>query len=123
LLLGHDQRAARYLHWDDHSAPRHYEAVWNDAAQQAMQEMLTGASAPAVGTARSLDQLGTCLSRGFAGGGSDRLLPTAFVSFLQDYASGKYREMARTKVLLIVREHGEWKITKEWLAENTPPAK
>jgi maltooligosyltrehalose trehalohydrolase len=40
----------------------------------------------AVGTARPLDQLGACLSRGFADSGSDRLLPTAFVTFLQDYA-------------------------------------
>jgi maltooligosyltrehalose trehalohydrolase len=86
LLLGHDRRAARYLHWHDHSAPRRYEAVWNDAAQQAMQDVLTGASAGAVGTARPLDQLGACLSRGFADSGADRLLPTAFVTFLQDYA-------------------------------------
>jgi isoamylase len=86
LLLGHDQRAARYLHWHDHSAPRRYEAVWNDGAQQAMQELLTAAPAGAVDTARPLDQLGACLSRGFAGGGSDRLLPTAYVTFLQDYA-------------------------------------
>ncbi|MBK7954960.1 MAG: DUF3459 domain-containing protein [Candidatus Accumulibacter sp.] len=86
LLLGHDQRAARYLQWDDHSVPRHYEAVWNDAAQQAMQEVLTAASAGAAATARTLDQLGVFLSRGFAAAGSDCLLPTAFVTFLQDYA-------------------------------------
>ena len=89
LLLGHDQRAARYLHWHDHSAPRHYEAVWNDAAQQAMLEVLTGPPAGTVGGmagARPLDQLGACLSRGFATGEPDCLLPTAFVTFLQDYA-------------------------------------
>ncbi|EXI66048.1 MAG: Glycogen debranching enzyme [Candidatus Accumulibacter adjunctus] len=86
LLLGHDQRAARYLHWPDHSTPRRYAAVWNDAAQQAMQDVLTGAAAGAVGTARPLDQLGACLSRGFADAGVDRLLPTAFVTFLQDHA-------------------------------------
>ena len=39
-------------------------------------------------------------------------------TFLQDYASGNYREMARTKVLLIARENGGWKITREWMAEN-----
>lgn len=44
-------------------------------------------------------------------------------TFLQDYASGSYREMARTKVLLIARENGEWKITKEWMAENKPTTK
>lgn len=41
-------------------------------------------------------------------------------TFLQDYASGSYREMARTKTLLIARENGEWKITKEWMAEIKP---
>ncbi|MBL8428463.1 MAG: hypothetical protein JNJ95_01040 [Dechloromonas sp.] len=39
-------------------------------------------------------------------------------TFLQDYASGNYREMARTKTLMIAREHGEWKIIREWVAEN-----
>ena len=86
LLLGHDRRAARHLHWADHSAPRRYEAVWNDAAQQAMQDVLIGASAGAAGAARSLEQLGACLSQGFADPGPSRLLPTAFVTFLQDYA-------------------------------------
>jgi ketosteroid isomerase-like protein len=39
-------------------------------------------------------------------------------TFLQDYAAGSYREMARTKTLLIARENDGWKITKEWMAEN-----
>lgn len=34
-------------------------------------------------------------------------------SFLQDYASGSYRETARTKTLLIVREGNAWKIRQE----------
>lgn len=51
--------------------------------------------------------------------GIERLNADQFkATFLQDYASGNYREMARTKVLLIARENGEWRITKEWLAEN-----
>jgi hypothetical protein len=40
------------------------------------------------------------------------------LSFLQDYASGSYREMARAKTLLIVREGDDWRITKERLEEN-----
>ncbi|NMQ06398.1 glycogen debranching protein GlgX [Candidatus Accumulibacter phosphatis] len=84
LLLGHDRRAARYVHWHDHSAPRRYEAVWNDAAQQAMQEVLIGAGVTAVD--RPLDQLGACLSRGSTAGGPDSLLPNAFVTFLQDHS-------------------------------------
>ena len=39
-------------------------------------------------------------------------------TFLQDYSSGSYREMARTKTLLITRENDEWKIIREWVAEN-----
>ena len=56
--------------------------------------------------------------------GIERLNADQFkATFLQDYASGSYREMARTKVLLITRENGEWKITKEWMAENKPATK
>lgn len=51
--------------------------------------------------------------------GIERLNADQFkATFLQDYASGNYREIASTKVMLITRENGEWKITKEWLAEN-----
>ena len=39
-------------------------------------------------------------------------------TFQQDYSSGSYREMARTKTLLITRENDEWKIIREWVAEN-----
>lgn len=35
-------------------------------------------------------------------------------SFLQDYASGNYRETARAKTLTFAREGGEWRITGEW---------
>lgn len=35
------------------------------------------------------------------------------VSFLQDYASGSYRETARGKILTVVREDGHWKIARE----------
>lgn len=41
-------------------------------------------------------------------------------TFLQDYASGSYREMARTKTLIVARENGTWKITKEWITDNKP---
>ena len=51
--------------------------------------------------------------------GIERLNDDQFkATFLQDYASGSYREMARTKILHIAREGSEWRITKEWLAEN-----
>lgn len=35
------------------------------------------------------------------------------VSFEQDYASGNYREVSRSKTLHIAREGGEWKIVRE----------
>jgi len=51
--------------------------------------------------------------------GIERLNADQFkATFLQDYASGSYHETARTKTLLIARENGEWKITREWMTEN-----
>lgn len=35
------------------------------------------------------------------------------VSFLQDYASGSYREAGRAKTLQVAREDGQWKIVRE----------
>ncbi len=35
------------------------------------------------------------------------------VSFLQDYASGSYRETGRAKTLQVARENGQWKIVRE----------
>jgi ketosteroid isomerase-like protein len=40
-------------------------------------------------------------------------------TFLQDYAAGSYRETARPKTLLIARQNGNWRITREW-QEETP---
>lgn len=40
--------------------------------------------------------------------------------FLQDYASGTYRESARPKTLLLVRMGDDWRIAGEW--QGTPPA-
>jgi ketosteroid isomerase-like protein len=39
-------------------------------------------------------------------------------TFLQDYASGSYRETARAKTLLMAREGGEWRIRQERLEET-----
>lgn len=51
--------------------------------------------------------------------GIERLNTDLFkATFLQDYASGSYRETARTKTLLVARENGEWKITREWMTES-----
>jgi isoamylase len=68
LLLSHDRRAARYLRWADHSDPRHYEAVWNNAAQQAMQDVLTGAPSGAVTAAQAARSAGCLLEQGGSSG-------------------------------------------------------
>jgi uncharacterized protein (TIGR02246 family) len=47
---------------------------------------------------------------------SDRLRAV----FLQDYASGSYRETARPKTLLLSRQDGDWRIAGEW--QGMPPA-
>lgn len=44
-------------------------------------------------------------------------------TFLQDYASGAYREMGRAKTLLLVRENGQWRISGEWMADQKPAAR
>lgn len=38
----------------------------------------------------------------------------ARVTFLQDYSSGRYKETAQPKTLLLVREGDVWRIVKEW---------
>lgn len=48
--------------------------------------------------------------------GSDRLRAV----FLQDYASGSYRETARPKTLLLSKQGGDWRIAREW--QGAPPA-
>lgn len=47
---------------------------------------------------------------------SDRLRAV----FLQDYASGSYRETARPKTLLLSKQDGDWRIAGEW--QGMPPA-
>ena len=121
LLLGYDHRAARYLHWNNHSDPRRYEAVWNDASQQAMQEVLTGTTQATTGVgSRSLDQLGTCLSKGFASGGPDSLLPTAFVTFLQDYAKISKRPLGERLHQLALRRSLRAMVATSLLAPMPP---
>lgn len=43
------------------------------------------------------------------------------VVFLQDYASGSYRESAQEKTLLLRRNGGQWQIAGEWLGSGPSP--
>lgn len=44
------------------------------------------------------------------------------LTFMQDYASGAYRENARQKILTLIRGRDGWKIETEW-QQGQPPAK
>lgn len=43
------------------------------------------------------------------------------IVFLQDYASGSYREIAQEKTLLLRRNGGQWQIAGEWLGNAPRP--
>lgn len=43
--------------------------------------------------------------------------------FLQDYASGSYRESAKTKTLLLALEGDVWRITGEWMGDHPVTSK
>ena len=42
------------------------------------------------------------------------------VGFLQDYASGNYRETAQPKTLLLIRTGNDWRIAGEWQSTDLP---
>jgi hypothetical protein len=43
----------------------------------------------------------------------------ARITFLQDYASGNYRESAQPKTLIVAREGDAWRILKEWQGDES----
>jgi len=101
LILENDHNAARYLVRDRNGYPRHYTAQWNDDLHHALHILLTGETDGCYGDFkdRPVRYLGRCLAQGFGyqgepsayRGGAERgepsqnLLPTAFVSFLQNH--------------------------------------
>ena len=120
LLLGCHPWAARYLQWDDQSGPRRYAAVWNDAAQQAMQEVLIDAPAGVATVHRPVEQLAACLSAVFAGD-SAALLPTACVTFLQDYSRVGNRALGE-RLHQLVQPHPLGAMVATSLLAPMPPA-
>ena len=101
LILENDHNAARYLVRDRDGHPRQYTAQWNDDLHHALHILLTGEAdgCRADFQARPVWYLGRCLAQGFGyqgepsayrhgterGEPSRLLLPTAFVSFLQNH--------------------------------------
>jgi len=101
LILENDHNAARYLVRDRDGHPRQYTAQWNDDLHHALHILLTGEAdgCRADFKARPVWYLGRCLAQGFGyqgepsayrhgterGEPSRLLLPTAFVSFLQNH--------------------------------------
>jgi maltooligosyltrehalose trehalohydrolase len=101
LILENDRNQSRYLERTSRCRPRAYTAQWNDDFHHAMHVLLTGErdSYYSDYAQRPVDQLGRCLTSGFAyqgeaslyrngearGETTDGLPLTAFVSFLQNH--------------------------------------
>ncbi len=101
LLLENDGNTARYLRWQTSSGKKCYIAQLNDDIHHAYHTLLTGESDVYYSDfcRRPIDHLGRCLTEGFAWQGerspyrqnrprgepSADLMPTRFVSFLQNH--------------------------------------
>ncbi|MFT5701241.1 MAG: maltooligosyltrehalose trehalohydrolase [Desulforhopalus sp.] len=101
LMLENDNNNAHYLRWSTSSGKNCYVAQWNDDIHHAFHVLLTGESE---GYYRDffdtpIDHLGRCLSEGFSWQGQSSpyrgnrsrgepsvdLMPTRFISFLQNH--------------------------------------
>ena len=101
LMLENDNNNAHYLRWSTSSGKKCYAAQWNDDIHHVFHVLLTGERE---GYYRdffdtAIDHLGRCLSEGFAWQGQESpyrgdrprgepsadLLPTSFISFLQNH--------------------------------------
>jgi maltooligosyltrehalose trehalohydrolase len=101
LMLENDNNDARYLRWSTSSGKNCYVAQWNDDIHHAFHVLLTGESEGYYCdfSDTAIDHLGRCLSEGFAWQGqrspyrgnrprgepSADLMPTRFISFLQNH--------------------------------------
>jgi maltooligosyltrehalose trehalohydrolase len=101
LILENDRNQARYLQRTARCQPQAYAAQWNDDLHHALHVLITGERDGyyADYSQRPIDQLGRCLTDGFAyqgeislyrngetrGEPTEGLPPTAFVSFLQNH--------------------------------------
>jgi len=101
LILENDRNQARYLQRGEHCRTKWYTAQWNDDIHHALQVLITGEQDGYYVdySKHPLEQLGRCLSEGFAyqgevslhrngqrrGEPSASLPPAAFVSFLQNH--------------------------------------
>jgi len=101
LVLENDNNATHYLSRDQNQRPMHFVAQWNDDFHHALHSLLTSESDGCYAdfAERPAWYLGRCLAQGFGyqgepsvyrngasrGEPSQRLPPTAFVSFLQNH--------------------------------------
>lgn len=101
LMLENDGNNAHYLRWPTSSGKKYFAAQWNDDIHHAFHVLLTGESEGYYGDFfdSAIDHLGRCLAEGFAWQGegsayrdnsprgepSADLLPTCFISFLQNH--------------------------------------
>ena len=101
LILENDFNQARYLERTERCRPKTYTAQWNDDIHHALHMLITGENDGyyADYSSRPAEQLGRCLTEGFAyqgeaspfrngelrGERSAGLPPSAFVSFLQNH--------------------------------------
>ncbi len=101
LMLENDHNNSRYLRWQTESGKKCYTAQWNDDVHHALHVLLTGENEGYYIDFfdRAIDHLGRCLTEGFAWQGerskyrgnkprgepSSDLMPTRFISFLQNH--------------------------------------
>lgn len=101
LMLENDNNDAHYLRWSTSSGKNCYVAQWNDDIHHAFHVLLTGETEGYYCdfSDTAIDHLGRCLSEGFAwqgqrspyrgnrprGESSADLMPTRFISFLQNH--------------------------------------
>ena len=101
LMLENDHNNSHYLRWQTESGKKCFTAQWNDDIHHALHVLLTGENEGYYVdfSDRAIDYLGRCLTEGFAWQGecskyrgdkprgepSSDLMPTRFVSFLQNH--------------------------------------
>jgi maltooligosyltrehalose trehalohydrolase len=120
LMLENDGNNAHYLRWSASSGKKCYAAQWNDDIHHAFHVLLTGEREGYYGDFfdTAIDHLGRCLAEGFAwqgqesayrdgrprGEASGDLLPTSFISFLQNHDQVGNRALGERLASLTTRQ-------------------
>jgi 1,4-alpha-glucan branching enzyme/maltooligosyltrehalose trehalohydrolase len=136
LVLENDRNEAHYLVRDARKSPRLFTAQWNDDIHHAAHVLLTGEKSGYYGDYidSPIDYLGRCLTEGFGyqgeispyrhgrrrGEKSGHLLPTAFVSFVQNHDQIGNRALGERLVSLCDREALDIAVSLMLLAPSPP---